>query len=109
MPKTSKQRRLSEPDLELGPCCCCGRASRDVRNIVMLARMAPVPGSGWGCVVCGLPLDGAVYVCCDECLTSQVPPREVVRGHATSRDRAPIDSLAPGHFDHDLSRHGGEL
>ena len=49
---------------DLGPCCCCGGTER-VRDIVMLSRKAPVPGTGWGCVVCGLPNDGASYVCCD--------------------------------------------
>ncbi len=109
MPKASPRRRPSEPDLDLGPCCCCGRSARDARNIVMLPRLAPLPGTGWGCVVCGLPSDGAVYVCCDECLMSRVPPLEVVRGYTTAGGRAPIDSLAPQPFDHHLSRHGGEL
>ena len=45
----------------LGPCCHCGRTD-DVRTIVMLSRRGPMPGCGWGCVVCGLPLDGAIAV-----------------------------------------------
>ena len=53
---------------DLGPCCCCGGAER-VRNIVMLSPRASTR-DGWGCLVCGLPPDGASYVCCDRCLES---------------------------------------
>jgi hypothetical protein len=50
---------------DLGPCCMCG-APRPYA-IVMLKRRAAVRGHGWGCVVCGLPADGAVAVLCDPC------------------------------------------
>jgi hypothetical protein len=95
---------LSDDTPDLGPCCCCG-STRRVRNIVMLDRRAPVPGTGWGCVVCGLPADGASYVACDRCVRSDVKPREVVRGYAASGEREPIKNLSPEPFDHDMSRH----
>jgi hypothetical protein len=50
---------------DLGPCCMCGIP--EPQAIVMLSRRAAVPGHGWGCVVCGLPPDGAVAVLCDPC------------------------------------------
>jgi len=53
---------------DLGSCCGCG-THEGVNNTVMLPYRAPVPGKGWGCFVCGLPLDGAIAVLCDECLT----------------------------------------
>jgi hypothetical protein len=94
---------------DLGPCCCCGLEGDDVRNIVMLARRAPVPGTGWGCVACGLPPDGASYVACDRCLEDEREPREVIAGFAISKGRTPIDSLPAGAFDHDMTRHPGEV
>jgi hypothetical protein len=94
----------NEPQSDLGPCCCCG-STRKVRNIIMLSRRASVPGTGWGCAVCGLPPDGASYIACDRCVANDVPPREVVRGYAASGGREPIESLAPEVFDHDMTLH----
>lgn len=37
-------------DIDLGPCCGCGKLGPTVRTIVALALRAPVPGTGWGCV-----------------------------------------------------------
>lgn len=50
---------------DLGVCCAC--RTRPAIGLVMLAVRAPVPGTGWGCVVCGLPQDGAVAVLCEDC------------------------------------------
>jgi len=97
---------MSEPSL--GPCCCCG-GTRRVRNIVMLDRRASVPGTGWGCVVCGLPSDGASYVACDWCLEINRRPREVILGYANDREREPIENLSPEPFAHDMSKHPGEV
>jgi hypothetical protein len=49
------------------PCCWCGK-DRICRNVVLIQRLAPVPGTGWGCLICGLPNDGAIAVGCDECM-----------------------------------------
>jgi hypothetical protein len=92
---------------DLGPCCCCG-GTKKVRNIVMLSRRCSVPGTGWSCLVCGLPADGAVYVACDSCVENDPKPREVVRGYAASGEREPIDSLSPERFEHDMTFHAGE-
>ena len=51
----------------LGPCCQC-ECTDGVRNIFLLNRRGAIPGRGWGCVVCGLPPDGAVAVLCDACV-----------------------------------------
>ena len=88
----------------LGRCCCCGGTER-VRNIVCLPRRAPIPGTGWGCGVCGLPQDGAVYVACDRCLEANAPALEVVVGRAASGNRIGIETLADTVFEHDMSRH----
>ncbi len=92
-------------EIDIGPCCCCGRADVRARNIVMMSRPAAVPGTGWGCVQCGLPPDGASYVACDRCVATDRPPVEVILGYPTERKRLPIDQLPAGVFDHDLSKH----
>ena len=69
-------RRVPPPDdapIDLGMCCACRLAGPTVRNIMMIPFRAPVPGKGWGCLVCRLPSDGAVAVVCDACLESGAP------------------------------------
>jgi len=94
-------------DPDLGPCCCCG-GTENVRNIVMLSRRAPVPGTGWACMVCGLPPDGASYVACDHCVEANAKPREICFGYVGSGQRRPIDSLSPEVFEHDMALHRKE-
>lgn len=50
----------------LGPCCVCGGTEK-VRTILALHKKCPTGRGGWGCLVCGLPSDGAVAVVCDAC------------------------------------------
>ena len=87
---------------DFGPCCHCGRTD-GVRNIVMLSRRGPTPGRGWGCVVCGLPCDGAIAVMCDDCI--DVEPMFVCSGYPVTGGRVPIDELSPERFDHDPAKH----
>lgn len=53
---------------DLGSCCICGVVGATVVNVLTLPQKAPLPGRGWGCVVCMLPSDGAVAVICTPCL-----------------------------------------
>ncbi len=92
----------------LGACCCCGRSGADgvrVRTIVMLDKLAPEPGKGWACVVCGLPSNGAIVVICDECAEANAPYRFAVAGRPYENRRVPLSSLRPEPFDHDMSKH----
>jgi hypothetical protein len=82
--------------MNLGPCCACGKKDGTVRNLLMLPYKAPAPGSGWGCVVCHLPPDGASAIVCDQCLRNKVPLKDVIVGQATEGKRAPIDSVNSG-------------
>jgi hypothetical protein len=90
---------LMEDRENLGTCCCCG-GTAGVRNIMMLPFRAPVPGKGWGCCVCHLPMDGAFYVACDRCLDRSAQPREVVSGYPKDGVRVSIDSLSSEPFEH---------
>jgi hypothetical protein len=89
--------------VDLGPCCAC-EGIRDVRNVVMLDKKAPLPGRGWGCVVCGLPLDGAVAVLCDDCLENGREPQMACRGYPAEDGRVPIGELTGSH-EHDEALH----
>lgn len=88
----------------LGTCCACRQAGPAVRNIMMLDKLSPIPGHGWGCVVCDLPPNGACYVLCDDCLESGAEPVEACRGYPGSDGRIPFAELTT-EFKHDLSRH----
>jgi hypothetical protein len=82
------------PDTEslaLGPCCACGKSGPDVRNIMMLDRLCPTPGRGWGCVQCGLPPDYAIAVLCDACLAGKAEIKFVCTGYPASGGRTAID------------------
>jgi hypothetical protein len=109
---------------DFGACCCCGLTRREganVRNVTQLHLKAPIAGTGWGCVVCKLPPDGAIAVFCDTCIkgfgyqgTSQVVQPEhhgvcrirmVCFGYVTERTRMPISKLAVVSFDHSPECH----
>lgn len=92
----------------LGPCCNCGD-TEGVRNMVMLDRRCAVPGHGWGCVVCGLPADGASAVLCDACFDAYTDNPDVLamacRGFPAIDGRIPIAELPEGWFGHDRAFH----
>lgn len=87
----------------LGPCCACGR-TENVRNVLMLDKLAPIPGTGWGCVVCHAPQDGAVAVLCDDCLENRTPIKFVVAGFAARNARVPIETVTEP-FGHNMIFH----
>jgi hypothetical protein len=88
---------------DLGLCCAC--AIKAATGILMLQRRAPTSGKGWGCVVCHLPLDGAVAVLCDDCKPDAV--RFVCDGYPKD-GRVPIETLTDEVFDHDPAQHPEE-
>jgi len=94
----------------LGRCCVCEKGGPLVRNILSLHQVAPVRGTGWGCVVCGLPSDGAVCVVCDPCLealkaSGEIKPKFVCVGYPYQNGRQLLETLKTPAFDHDLSKH----
>lgn len=94
--RTKKQHNLGE-------CCACG-GTANVRNVLMLGKKAPIPGTGWGCVVCGLPMDGAVAVLCDGCLADEKKPMEACYGFPYENNRVSVNSLKGSH-EHDMEKH----
>lgn len=93
-----------ESAIDLGECCACGR-TENVRNVVMHNKRAPVPGTGWGCVVCSLPNDGAVSVICDLCLETNAKIKDVCHGFPKAKSRRALASLSPEPFQHDMRYH----
>jgi len=91
--------------VNLGSCCSCQKEGPEVRNAVMLDKRAVISGHGWGCFVCGLPNDGAVYVQCDECLSRNRPAIWACRGYPATEGRILIEHLMMP-FEHDMSKHG---
>ena len=102
----------AEPGPTLGPCCVCF-GTNGVRNIIMLDRRGAVPGHGWGCVVCGLPSDGAYAVLCDNCVPRWHQDETILtiacRGYPATEGRIPIAELPLEPFGHDKSKHKGEF
>lgn len=99
---------MSDTALDLGACCACRKRDATVRNIMMLQTPAPVPGTGWGCIVCGLPSDGAIAVVCDACLEAELPILDVCVGYASHDERVSSTTLA-GTFEHNLALHAAEM
>lgn len=92
---------------DFGACCICRKEGATVRNFVMLQLLSPIPGNGWGCMVCGLPPNGATAVVCDSCVSQEPLPevRDVIVGHAAAKLRMPRCELGDEVFDHDRSKH----
>lgn len=89
--------------IDLGRCCHCGKEDQVV-NILCLPLKAPVPGTGWGCAVCGVPSNGAVTVLCNSCTRANNPPLFACFGSPSDGDRVSVKELAIP-FEHDLDHH----
>jgi hypothetical protein len=97
-----------EEKIDLGACCGCGKKGRKVRNIILLDKLAPEPGTGWGCAVCGLASDGALAVLCDACCREGALIREAIAGFPRELRRVPIGELSGSH-EHRPEAHEDEL
>jgi hypothetical protein len=98
---------MDDYDRDLGPCCGCKATGPTVRNLVCLGVKGPVAGTGWGCVVCGLPSDGALAVMCDSCMEAKSEPLEVIAGYVAEIGRTPRASCTEP-FEHDMDQHQDE-
>ena len=102
----SQQSFASEFAFRPRTCCACGQCAIS-RNIAMLPWLCALPGKGWGCVVCGIPANGAIAIICDRCAETGKDIADIA--WACCGDGAgfePIDlTKARGEFGHDLSKH----
>lgn len=97
---------VEEPE-HIVACCGCGKADETCRTILMLDKKAPEPGTGWGCLECHLPMDGALAIMCDYCVKHGVKPKEAIRGYLYAGSRIPIAELTGSHV-HDDALHESE-
>lgn len=97
---------LQPPDF--GPCCQCGQPSETVLNFIFHPHRTAIAGTGWGCFICGLSMDGVIAVFCDTCVAGdELKTNWICLGHPASGQRMSVDLLDPeSHFLHDLSKHG---
>lgn len=96
--------------IDLGRCCECG-TPKHVRNLIALDRLAPVPGTGWGCAGCGLAANGAIAALCDECIKKAIDPtwhpKMVCHGYPLAKTRCRWEDTS-GSWKHDPEQHPGE-
>lgn len=92
-----------------GLCCVCGADGSS--NFVLLKRLAPVPGTGWGCALCGLPPNGAIAICCEKCVSRAFMGgiTQVVYGMPTAGGRCDLSGLKNSTFDHDQAQHNSAI
>lgn len=101
----------------LGSCCGCETAE-GVRNVICLPLKSPLPGRGWGCVVCNLSPDGAMAVLCDYCAELYMQQlswgvgtpgvlRFACRGYPGRDGRVAVGELTGLHA-HDMRYHADE-
>ena len=90
--------------IDLGPCCACREAGPTVRNVICLDVLSPTPGFGWGCMVCGLPPNGAVAVVCDRCMETQAEITDVCHGYPAEGLRT-ARAACTEPFQHDQAKH----
>ena len=99
--------------MNLGTCCVCG-TKKNVNTVIQLHFKAPIPGRGWGCLVCNLPADGAVAVVCGKCASKlegyKTDPiqglRWACKGYPAEDGRVPIvEVLSTAPHDHDMTKH----
>jgi hypothetical protein len=94
----------------LGRCCLC-ETYDGVANVLMLDYRAPKPGTGWGCVVCALPSDGAVAVVCDkylELVEAGASPIFVCVDYASKDQRIAVADFTKVAFGHHAALHAEE-
>jgi len=89
-------------DVSLGTCCICGGVCDEGAGIAMLPFKGTVPGHGWGCFVCGLPLDGASAAICGDCLPGFLTGEKrlvyACAGYPATDGRVAIEDLTEPHL-----------
>jgi len=103
LPPKREEPGDSEGEVAMGSCCGCG-SDENVRNVIMLPKKAPRPDGAWGCVVCGLPNEGAIAVMCDACIDTKQEPIRACFGAPGKNNRIDISKLVGDH-EHDNSKH----
>ena len=89
----------------MGTCCACGKSDHTVVNLATIDRVAPLPGTGWSCLACGLPPNGAMAVVCNGCIVMGRDVTHAIVGQPGSFERIALTDYPYEPFDHDLDKH----
>jgi hypothetical protein len=95
---------MDDDPIDFGPCCACREKGPTVRNLIALEVRAPIAGTGWGCVVCGRPSNGAIAVVCDACMDVGAAIVTVCHGYAATGVRT-ARAACTEPFTHDMTKH----
>lgn len=113
--RTVVNRDAEASDIPFGPCCVCGQPG-ELPNLMMLELRGGEPGKGWGCLLCGLPPDGATAAICRRCIPDDWQPgaprpggevRYACVGYVTDPRRVPIVELVEP-WRHDMALHAAD-
>ena len=95
-------------DYDLGPCCIC-ESTQAVDNLLQLDFKVESE-TCWGCIQCGLPMEGAVAAVCDTCMETYADDEDMeekIKFLMDTADRRipmpPVEERV-AHV-HDLSQH----
>lgn len=88
-------RVIEEKDF--GTCCIC--VDHSASSVFFLPLETPKSGTGWGCLMCGSPFNGAIIVLCACCIPrfaigGPAMVQEFVWGQVGSYLRRPLKELA---------------
>ncbi len=113
----SKARLGVDADREpaaLGRCCRCQQADANVLHMLEI-KSPERDGRGWGCMVCGLPPEGAIVVFCEPCAQHFEHDREaaaqwfetptICLGFPQDNRRQQVEKKQMEPHDHDLTKH----
>ena len=89
-------------------CCCICESTQNVNNLIQLDYKVESE-SGWGCVRCGLKMEGAIAIICDDCVETHGKSEDLeakikLLMNGIKRIPAPPVAARVPH-EHDLSRH----
>ena len=96
-------------DDNYGMCCVCEAPNADPNFFQMDYKVPETVETKWGCLKCGLPIEGAIAVVCDGCLRKHGPDAidDHIKFLMDGRDRRipvpPPEERIP--HDHDYTKH----
>lgn len=98
---------IEEEVNEFGTCCVCEMGDMEDCGLVQLGYKMESE-SGWGCLQCGLPMEGAIAVVCSDCYDKYGEKIEdqikyLIDGKKGRIPVPPVENRVP--HEHDLSLH----
>jgi hypothetical protein len=89
----------------LGSCCGCGSKENKIARVACLPYKTTEPGTGWGCKLCNLALDGAIAPMCEACMAKGTLPKFFCVGWPGDDVRKPVAELPNEKHEHSAFLH----